>query len=138
MKEAYLCPSDCLGLCPKTPYTRFAYAKLVLCRVHAVCIRAEYLGFIHHTLSRMPTPQNGQKRPFCANRIYSAGTPHQTGRAAVKLDLQPFMFLPPPQVFLAENSHKTFSKNRAFARFLGRTYKALYDERCLIMSARLP
>ena len=52
----------------------------------------------------------------------------------MKLDLQPFMFLPPPQVFLAENLYKTSSKNRTFVRFLGRTYKALYNERCLIMS----
>ena len=51
----------------------------------------------------------------------------------MKLDLQPFTLLPPPQVFLAENLHNPSSKNRAFARFLGRTYEALHNERSLAM-----
>ena len=56
----------------------------------------------------------------------------------MKLDLQPFTLLPPPQVFLAENLHNPSSKNRAFARFLGRTYEKLNDERSVTMSVRLP
>ena len=56
----------------------------------------------------------------------------------MKLDLQPFTLLPPPQVFLAENLHNPSSKNRAFARFLERTYEKLHDERSVTRSVRLP
>ena len=58
------------------------------------------MGLLHHTVFRMPVPQNERKHPFRASRCRSLEKPRQAVRAAVKLDLQPFTLLPPPQVFM--------------------------------------
>ena len=44
-------------------------------------------------------PTKWAKTPILCQHDLFIRKPHQTGRAAVKLDLQPFMPLPPSQVF---------------------------------------
>ena len=76
------------------------------------------------------------KTPISCQQDLLIRKSRQTGRAAVALDLQPFTLLLPPQVFLAENLHNSSCTNRGFARFVGRIYGMLLNERCLSMSVR--